>query len=355
MRPTNSISNEPIILTPAGGSSAIIAGGVANLTISEPTIYPLQLIGFVPLSACDLEECRVYNGSCYFNPVFGQLNTSNSTYENDLNTFYISDSMRRYTFWYIQKLNTVSREWEDLARVGSSLLAYAIDDDYGTYYNYGNWSAFPNYQGYRINWGHVLTKSGPGRYRIRLETPSVLDTKPQPFPYCLVSEGFDLMAWDCNRAHGTAKFESYMSGRIGSITTDGFVFDLCNISLFDSIRQKGFFGKEKTTYDEILLEYQTGKIDRVRDEAIQEFEWNSKPMPHWLHERFKAYGMMADELYVSDYNKNNSDYNIKRKPIVKSGGYEPTYYLHSRLLNVKTKFKEGIQGVIKSTSCQARQ
>jgi hypothetical protein len=62
---------------------------------------------------------------------------------------------------------------------------------------------------------------------------------------------------------------------------------------------------------------------------------------------------MADSLYVSDYNLNNSDYAIKKKSVVKSAGYEPKYYPGTRLSSVKSEFKEGIQGVIKSSSCDA--
>lgn len=355
MRPQNSVSQIVVDLTPTGGSSGLISGGLISATISEPTMYPLQLIGFVPLSPCVDNECRAFMNDCYLNPAFGSLNVNGSTYENDVQPFYIYDAMRRPTFWWIQKANRSLGTWEDVAKVGSTIGSFPVVSGYGTFRNYGYWSAFPTYQGYQINWGYVLTLSGPGIYRIKVETPPVIDTKPVPFPYCLASEPFDVKWWECELANHTAKFEAYQSGRIGSITQDGFVFDLCNISLYDSLRHKGFFGREKTNYDEILLEFQSGKIDRVRDEAIQKFTYSTRPMPKWLHDRFKTYGMMADSLFVSDYNYNNSDYEIRRKSIVKAAGYEPTYFSNNRLMVVKTEFKEGIQSVIKSTSCQTRQ
>lgn len=353
MRPVNAVSEIAVDLTPSGGVSGLISGGVVYATISEPTIYPIQVLGFVPLVPCAPTECRTFNGDCYFNPAFGKINVNGSTYENDVNPFYILDEMARKTFWWIQKLDTTLGQWSDLARVGAStgLGGFITDPNYGTYWNYGTWPTHPKQQGYQINWGYVLTTSGPGKYRIRVETPPVIDTRPQPFPYCQVSEPFDMHAWNCERANGTVKFESYNSGRIGSITNDGLVYDLCGMTLYDSLRHRGFFGHEKTSYDEIMLEFQTGKMERVRDEAIQKFTYSSRPMPKYVHDRFKVYGMMADYTYVSDYNWNNSDYEIRRKSIVKSAGYEPTYYKGNRLMTVKTEFKEGIQGVIKSSSC----
>jgi len=349
----NPISYTPISVNPVGGSVGVISGAVASPAIvAVKNIVPIQLLGFVPLVSCSLDECRKFEGQCYKNPVFGSLNVSTSTYENDLSTFFLDDSLRRTTIFTMQKLNSF-REWEDIAVIGSTLPAlFPYVTTYGTFYKYNYFPAHKNYIGVQINWGYVYTNNGSGTYRLMVESPSVVDQKPKPYGYCLVSEPFELFLWNCNRAHGTAKFEANQSGKIGSKTTDGYVFDLCGIRLYDSIRQKGFFGYEKSGYLEIMLEHQTGLQDRVNDEAVQRYDWLSKPMPKYIHDRFKTYGMMADSMWVSDYNKNNADYNLKRKMIVKSAGYEPVYPKGSRLSWVKTEFKEGIQGVIKSSACE---
>lgn len=352
MEPINPISSQSVLLTPVGGSVGASSGTTISSTQGIRNIVPIQLLGFIPLVSCTLEECRQFNGKCYFNPVFGSLNVNGTTYENDLSTFFLDDTLRRVTIFTLQKVNSF-KVWEDVAVIGSTFPAlFPYVTTYGTFYNYGTFATHPKYLGIQINWGYVLTNNGSGKYRLKVTSPAVVDTKPKPYPYCLVSEPFELFPWNCDRAHGTAKFEANQSGKIGSIDTDGVVFDICNIRLYDSIRQKGFFGYEKTGYDETMLEYQNGLMDRVRDEAIQRFDWVSEPMPKYIHDRFKSYGMMPDSLWVSDYNKNNADYNIKRKAIVKSAGYEPEYPKGSRLSWVKTEFKEGIQGVIKSSACE---
>lgn len=354
MRPINAVSESAVTLTPSGGTSGLITGGLIQATISEPTVYPIQVIGFVPLVPCDPTECRFYEGDCYFNPAFGSAGVNGSSYENDVQPFYIYDEMHRKTFWSMQKLNITMGKWEDIARVGATI-GVPTSSSYGTFYTYGTWPLFPKYQGYQVNWGHVLTMNGPGKYRVKVETASTSYTAPQPFPYCLASEPFDVQWWDCERANGTVKFEAYQSGRIGSITQDGYVFNLCGVSFYDSLRHPGFFGHEKSSDDEILLEFQSGRIERVRDESIQKFTYSSRPMPKYIHDRFKMYGRLSDDLYVSDYNWNNADYDLRRKGIVKASGYEPIYPKRSRLATVKTEFKERIQGAIKSSSCPPRQ
>lgn len=364
--PTRPVSATAISVATTGGSSGLISGGFVTATAVVLTVDPIQLLGFVPMVDCSFNECREFFGKCYNNPVFGTININSSTYENDVSNFFFDDSMKRVAIFVLQKLDQQLLVWNDQATIGSSFPAlFPSVSTYGTFYNYTTFSTHTTYFGIQINWGHVLALKGSGIYRLKLYSPNMIpggslidpnpyNNKPNPFPYCMVSEPFDLKPFNCNIAKRTVKFEVNQSGMIGSITTDGYVFDLCNMIMYDSIRVKGFFGFEKTQYDEILLEYETGLIDRVRDEAVQKFEFIMHPSPKYIHDRFKTYGLMADNTYVSDYNLNNSDYDIKKKSVIKAGGYEPKYYTGNRLSSVKVEFKEGIQGVIKSSSCDAR-
>lgn len=331
---------EPITLTPSGGSSGNVSGKLTIVNAAMIKIDIVQLAGFIPLTDCDVEDCRTFNGSCYINKVFGTIGVNKSTYENDWNSFYIYDSLSRTIQFNLQKLNNLG-VWESLGAMTSS---------YGINYAYGSLSGHPKYRGFRINWGAVLTLHGAGIYRIKVRS-SGSGNNDIRYPICKTSEPFKLLPYSCELANRTVKFESQLSGIIGSIDTDGATFDLCNISLYDSIRMPGFFGFEKSSFDSVELEYQNGLIDPVRDEILQKFKFVSHLMPKYIHDRFKAYGLMADLLRVSDYNFNNSDYNIRQKLVVKDGGYEPVYNKGNRQAAVTVDFKEGVQGVIKTSSC----
>ena len=170
------------------------------------------------------------------------------------------------------------------------------------------------------------------------------------------------------RAHGTVKFECWNQGAIGDVNNPGTLVDLCGLSLYDSIRIEGFFGYNKYSYDEILLEYGQGTkalfgtIERVRDKAIPAYKFNSKPLPAFVHKQLATILMMADTILVSDYNINNADYFIQQKQVIKKGNYEPKYVEtgkhydlsmqeYGRRDKVSLEFLEGIQSVIKSTCC----
>lgn len=184
----------------------------------------------------------------------------------------------------------------------------------------------------------------------------------------LQSPAFLLKKWNCFIAAGTVKFESWIQGQVGSTTTPGTLFDFCNISWYDSIRFRGFFGYKKFKYDEVMLEYgfdlnaPFGKMERVRDKAVPMYQFHSHNLPQWIHDRLAVYAFMSDTLLVSDYNLGNSDYSIKQKNVVKAGGYEPAYLdnkpfdLQTRYLQrrsyVTVDFAEGIQSIIKNFCCQ---
>ncbi len=184
--------------------------------------------------------------------------------------------------------------------------------------------------------------------------------------YCEATPPFCLTAFDCHKVDGTVKFEAeYTGGRFGSVTSQGVEFSLCcncvynssnsqtfPISLQDSIRFYGFFGNDVPEYQRDSIKYQTGIVNKVRDEAIKNFTFRSDKLPLWLHKRFYSYGLMADRLYVSDYNINNADYNLKHFYVVADSNYPIKYNGWSRYMKViDAKFKEGQQYVFRDRCC----
>lgn len=119
----------------------------------------------------------------------------------------------------------------------------------------------------------------------------------------------------------------------------------------DSIRVGGEFGYENTDYERKSIKYQTGVVNKIRDEAILKHTWKSSSLPFWFHERFKVYGLMADTLLVSDYNMNNSDYNIKLYSVQGDSSYNPDYKNHPRETMVKCEFKPAVQNLKRNRCC----
>jgi hypothetical protein len=327
---------------------------------------PVQIIGFVPLVCPDQDprlpafskcDCREWtNDDCYINPVFASTSDGDRN-KNDHSFYYME-----FPFFYQYQWSNASasqmslEEWDGTQWILTTNLS---DNTYGLFYDFGD-LCIPNWKGYEIDWRTVIIAFGEGLYRFKITfTMFTLSGT-------LVSEPYCLKEWSCAGTDVTVRWQgTFVGGRIGSITDDQRVFELCclgngiagqpqkitPVTLSDEIRVYAFFGKEKTEYERINVEYQNGEVIQVRNEAIQKFEYESALQPKWVHDRLKAYGMMADELYVTDYNWNNSDYDIDKKRVVCDGSYEPEYNENTRYSNVRVQLKEGFQNVIRDKCC----
>jgi len=347
-----------------GGTPAIIYGFARRPPI-EPsefaigvrfiTLNPIQLVGLVPLTSCTAIECRTYCECPDVNPVFGHLvsgvGVATSTYENDWSTFLLDYSLfppntitgATATFILQQKQDLL---WVDVATLNNNT--------YGTIYNFNTITGHPSYKGFALNWGKVLQFQGEGLYRIKVTSGF------KTIVGCLVSEPFCLSEFNCTLTHSTTKFEATISGKRGSVTVDGLIYNLC-FDWFDSIRMKGMFGFETGEYEETLLEWgspKQGKIESIRGEFTKKFQWKSsaKGLPKWLLDRFKVYALLSPKiLLVSDYNWNNSDYDIRQKNVVRESGFAPEYRVNSRMAKVTVDFGSGIKSIIASNCCDSTQ
>jgi hypothetical protein len=308
---------------PEGGWSP--SGGVGDsipMKTIRNTANP-QIVGFVPLTLSTAEECRSYDECCYNLQVFNTV--------KDVNSFLMELPLKSTCTIYLQEYTT---SWVTIATLNNST--------YGTFYNF---AAAPftlaNYIGFRVSWVDVYNVFGEGKFRIQFAATVLEQNK------LYNSEAFCLNTYSCKAADKTVLFTNYLKGRIGSCDNEAKVFNMYDSDWTDSIRFKGIFGYETTEYERVNIEYETGAINKIRDEAVQKFQLKTGRLPKWLHDRFKTYGLMADRLYVSDYNYSNSDYSISTKMVVADGGYAPEYK-KGRLARVTVDFKEGVQNVIKS-------
>lgn len=325
-------------------------------------IDSIQILGFMPLtcvtqhsrlkafSQCDCRDWK--DDDCYMNPVFGDSTGDFNLLKNDKSSFLLE-----YPWFYQNQFDDPTRYFFELEEWNGTewLLTTLLDNnDFGVLKKLGT-MCIKHWTEYTIDWQKVIMRFGEGLYRFRVNN-SIFG-----FGSTYVSEPFCLKEWSCKAANKTVRWEaSITGGRVGSIVDDQRVFELCcmqsqdafgNVTWNDSIRMYGFFGREKTEYERENIEYQNGEVVKVRDEAIQKFEFESALLPKYLHDRLKAYGNMADQLLVSDYNWNNSDYEIDQRRVVCEGSYEPQYDVNTRYSLVKAVYAEGFKNVIRDKCC----
>lgn len=331
-----------------GGSGGGSGGGINGGGIQVVTQNPTQVVGFVPLTPCDYIECRTFCECPYVNPVFGNSGVVTSTYENDWNTFLVD-----YSLYNANPSNPPSCTFYLQQKQGNSWVNVVILNNnlYGIFYPFNSFQGHFSYTGFALNWGRVIQFLGEGFYRI------MISSSFNRINGCLVSEPFCLRTWNCNLADKTAKFESYLTGKIGFRPLRTGLYDLCGMNWFDSIRVRGMFGFEHSEYQEEWLKYNTGVMELERDEELNKFQFISSPkgFPKWLIDRLKTFGLMADKLLASDYCLNNSDWEVKQLQVINAGGVKPKYRVSSRNSSITIDFADGIQNVIKVKCCPPSQ
>lgn len=360
-------------INPSLGYGGALLGVSSDLPLVIGTQNPIitracpeQVIGLVPVFPCETDECRSYRADARYDdhqyplPAFGEVNDTDP-YKNDFNSWIFNPpatGVNTTADFYLDK--KINGTWVQQAQLNN--------DTYGIYYDATSLNCSNSlWKGFRIQWRKVLNLLGEGIYRFRLRSHIYYQLS------CCASPPFCLKAFDCIDADRTVRWEaSYAGGKFGSIDKDCYAWSFCccptptltpasleaqstnpcNPILWnDSVRLEGFFGFEKTSYERTKLKYITGEIKKVRDEALQRFTWKSGNLPKWAHDRLKAYGFMADQLFVSDYNINNADYNIKQKWVVCDSGYEPDHKGYSRYSKVNVDFMEGCQYVHRNRCC----
>lgn len=355
---SNNTITRPLVGTVVHADVDYAGGGLPMAYID-----PVQIVGLVPMYSCSAtEDCpNPIGGCCERLQVFAgnstfDLTANIGTYENDINSFLVDISMypanagTTYATWELQECSG-ENTWTTIASLNGST--------YGHYWALGSNTLNSSYTGIRLNWGKVYAAFGRGIYRVKVTTASRLITG------CLVSAEFNLRPFDCEDAHQTFKLETYSTGQIGTIDRAGKVVSLCgfspivgdpkvNTGWYDSIRLKGFFGYETITeYIEVYNEWQNGKMEQARNEAVRGYQLITGWFEKELHDRLKVYGLMSDWRQMSDYNINNSDRNIRQLSVKPNGNYEPVYNdkLWFNKQQVKVKFQNGYQSLIKSICC----
>ena len=328
-------------------------------------LKPLQIAGLVPLICSDSDprlpafskcDCREWtNDDCYINPVFAATADADPL-KNDHSYF-----LMEYPFFYNYQWTTANSSFslDKYDGVNWNGVALLDDNTLGTFYDF-NSKCISNWTGMDIDWRLVLIAHGEGLYRFSVSYAIFGQAG------ILVSEPYCLKEWSCAGTDVTVRWQTtIVGGRLGSIIDDCKVFEFCcvinpepgfqqtsNVNWNDEIRVYAFFGRETTEYERINVEYQNGEVIPVRSEAIQKFEYESALQPKWVHDRLKAYAFQSDYLFVTDYNWNNSDYDIKKKQVICDGAYEPSYNRNTRYSNVLVAFKEYCQNVIRDSCCE---
>ena len=220
--------------------------------------------------------------------------------------------------------------WVDVASMDANT-------DYGTPYDYEFYvnNQGESFIGYQLEWALVLAEEGIGQYRVKCTA-----TDFSTVENLLYSPIYCLKTYTPELANGTIRVEYYLNGTLGVNEDDTKIRDYGTLNWYNSFRLGGFFGYPTSTYEEERVRYNNGARLFVTDDQEPDYTMKLKPIPFFIHEYMRTDVMMADDIYITDYNARNTN-NYVQKNVYKNSGYQPQWKpLQSKLAAVEVKFKQ---------------
>lgn len=210
------------------------------------------------------------------------------------------------------------------------------DNDFGTFYDFGDFTNNAFYTAYVIEWKLVLSTHGVGCYHVRA-TGTILGSS-----YTLDSECYELMVYDDHVANGTVAIRWQQDGNILSSA-----FDFTGMEWEKYIRIPAFFGENEPSEEIDEIQMTSRKYEQIQTEVINERKLITKLIPQWVSSLLINDLALADRVWITDYNAYNHEQDIVDKEVRFSGYEQFNYYPKNRLAKFGFKFKDRKENSLK--------
>ena len=271
---------------------------------------------FVKTPEVPISINKGFKECCYENLVLADLN-SNEDYKND------------YTGFFYQKQapdDSCSFSLRDLENNSDYILN---DDTYGLLIDFDTIENNLDLKYFILDWRKVLINIGTRNYQfIKVITIGGINTQ-------IPSDTFYLAQYSIDRANGTTRFDSNHNGRMLA-----YGVDFKNSGFKTSLRTRGFFGNNNPTYiQENLIFSNNEKEEQISIEKKDKFAFEMFNVPECITYDFFNFNLLGNELFISDYNKNNHSYNLKKIPVTLGDSQETKYNSNIRNAIINLTFE----------------
>lgn len=235
----------------------------------------IQVLGLVPV----LPENLCFNfGVCL--PVFANIPN-----DQDLSYFLFQNPETGVRGDYrLQKINS-SGVFVDVENPISSSAAIIYDQ--------GDFTSYPEREGFVLSWDLVYSNYGTGTYRIFVNNQV-------PF----YSTAFILKDFTCENIDRTCKIKTKFSGKVSKIGSVEF-WDFLNMDWQDELRVSGIFRHQEPTTEITNIRY-ADKSERLhRRNKINNYTLQATELSLEICDRISDYGMNSGEIFITDNNKRN--------------------------------------------------
>jgi len=253
---------------------------------------------------------------CFMNLVLGDLN-SNDDYKNDyLGIFHQKQTSSETCTFILRELATNTDH-------------NLNNSTYGIFKNFGSIPNNLNLSTYRLSWKKVLTLHGEGAYQI-IKRISIVGINVD-----IPSNSYQLRKYSIQQANGTTRIDTKHNGRMVKLG-----IDFKNSGFETTLRTNGFFGNRDSTYVQDNLIYSNNeKNEQVSIIEEKKYQFQMVKVPECISEDFFSFHLLANEIFLNDYNVNNHSYELVKIPTVLSDNSGTKYIPQTRNAIINLTFE----------------
>jgi hypothetical protein len=225
-------------------------------------------------------------------------------------------------FWRFHKGYEISTTDVDMFLIkplDSSFTPIALTDDtYGAFYAFGYFvdGNGRSYISYKLDFKKLLTLLGPGTYQIKTIESMIVgpDLNTFDFAFCVAQ-------YTSKRSDKTVRLQFLNSGTITDRFNEGETVSFP--SAFDNqIRVNGFFGKDNSEFVIERTKYNNKKLIDISNKRVPKYSLSVRQVPQDVHDFISINVLQAEQIEISDYNRNNSKRHINTA-VSNPGAYNP--------------------------------
>ncbi len=209
------------------------------------------------------------------------------------------------------------------------------DSTYGTFYDFGDLT-YSYYKGIIIQWKLLADVYGNGMYQI------IVDRTFGGVTTSKTSHDYRVMPYSAEAAHGTIKIESYQNGNY--ILSD---YSFRDMRWFQSVRIYGRVIGPKPSLESTVYVNSQREHDQIFDKVTNEYDIELGILPNFVSNEITYNQALANEIYVTDYNKYSFNI-VRRLPIKLKSFAETEYFDRTRRVAAVLKVTDRIDGIIKT-------
>jgi len=295
--------------------------GQASTCLNKERTRSFAMYVTIPVVGQNPDE--VFKECCYNHLTLADAN-SNDDFKNDYSSFYHQRQLPNETVDFVLLHIETATE-------------YDLDNStYGSYFDFGYFGTNPNLKGFLVNWKKVLDDLGEGNFKV-IKRQNIVGLIFE-FP----SITFTLKQFSSGLANHTTRMDIVMNGHLEKSGVD-----FTGTAWKHSIRVPGFFGRREPQLEEDNLVNRQFEKKQISMKQSNEFKFQTNKIPDCLTNEIWDFNLLANDIYMNDYNLNNHTYSFVRFPVKFASNDGTVYGTRTRKAQLNLTFNDKFENNLK--------